>query len=302
MLLPANGFGVDLDLAPFPGREREPAALEGEIAKTTREARVVGLIGEAGLGKSRLCFEFAEACRRRDFGVLEARVFAHGRATPFNQFSNLFGTHSAIRPNEPSDVSRRRIAWHLRSRGDFGEMLPLLLDFWVVSDPRTRRRRIPRPAKCDCSVCLATSYLETTREVVVVLVDDLHWIDSASEEFVESIVDAIVGTKTLLVLNFRPGLTAPWMQRSHYRQISLAPLESREGGPCSSICRAIDPSLALLSRNIAERGQGNPFFLEELVHSLVERGDLRATGAIGLRAELNACRCRYRPGCLERTH
>jgi tetratricopeptide (TPR) repeat protein len=85
--------------------------------------------------------------------------------------------------------------------------------------------------------------------------------------------DAIVGTKTMLLLNFRPGLVAPWMQRSHYCQISLAPLESRETGQLLSDLIGDDPSLALISRNIAERAQGNPFFLEELVHSLVERGD-----------------------------
>ena len=110
-------------------------------------------------------------------------------------------------------------------------------------------------------------------EVVLVLVEDLHWIDPASEDFVEAMVDAVVGTKTLLLLNFRPGLMVPWMQRSHYRQISLAPLERGEAAGLVRDLLGDDPSLALLSRNIAERAQGNPFFLEELVHSLIERGD-----------------------------
>ena len=86
-------------------------------------------------------------------------------------------------------------------------------------------------------------------------------------------IDAIVGTKTLIVLNFRPGLTAPWMQRSHYRQIGLAPLASEEAAELLRDMLGDDPSIALLSRNIAERARGNPFFIEELVRSLVERGD-----------------------------
>src|SRR5262249_12402691 len=94
-----------------------------------------------------------------------------------------------------------------------------------------------------------------------------------SEEFVRAMVDAVVGTKTMLLLNFRPGLIAPWMQRSHYRQINLTPLESREAGELLRDLLGEDPSLALLSRNLAERAQGNPFFIEELVYSLVERGD-----------------------------
>ena len=101
-------------------------------------------------------------------------------------------------------------------------------------------------------------------------------------------VDAVVGTKTLLLLNFRPGLMVPWMQRSHYRQISLAPLESREVAGLVRDLLGDDPSVALLSRNIAERAQGNPFFLEELVHSLIERGDFRGDrGAYRLKGQID---------------
>ena len=125
-------------------------------------------------------------------------------------------------------------------------------------------------------------------EVVLILVEDLHWIDAASEEFVAAMVDAIVGTKTLLLLNFRPGLLSPWMQRSHYRQISLAPLESEETVELLRDLLGDDPSLALLSRNIAERAQGNPFFLEELVHSLIERGDFEGNrGAYRLKGGID---------------
>ena len=92
----------------------------------------------------------------------------------------------------------------------------------VTKDPTARKLRL---------LSFIRQYIHGRphNEVAVLIIDDLHWIDPASEEFVESIVDAIVGTKTLLVLNFRPGFSAPWMQRSHYRQIGLAPLESWKG-------------------------------------------------------------------------
>ncbi|MDQ1714055.1 MAG: hypothetical protein QOE45_3505, partial [Frankiaceae bacterium] len=110
-----------------------------------------------------------------------------------------------------------------------------------------------------------------------------------SEEFVEAIVDAVVGTKTLLLLNFRPGYVAPWMQRSHYRQISLGPLQGAEASELLSGLLGDDSSLALLSRNIAERAQGNPFFMEELVNSLAERGDFEGQrGAYRLKAGIDA--------------
>jgi adenylate cyclase len=101
-------------------------------------------------------------------------------------------------------------------------------------------------------------------------------------------VDAVVGTKTLLLLNFRPGYVAPWMQRSHYRQIALAPLPGSESSELLGSLLGDDPSLALLARNIAERAQGNPFFMEELVQSLAERGDFEGErGAYRLKAGID---------------
>jgi class 3 adenylate cyclase/tetratricopeptide (TPR) repeat protein len=261
--------------SPLSGRNRELAALEVELANTMRgEARVVGLVGEAGLGKSRLCFEFAEACRRRDIRVLEARIFAHGRATPLQPILELFRDAFGIRPNDPADVSRRRISEALRTRGDFNEILPLLQDFMGVADPTSTVTKDPTARKQQL-LNFIRQYIHgrPPNDVAALIMDDLHWIDPASEEFVESIVDAIVGTKTLVVLNFRPGLTASWMQRSHYRQIGLAPLDTGDAAQLLDDLLGNDPSLALLSRNIAERGRGNPFFIEELVNSLVERGD-----------------------------
>jgi class 3 adenylate cyclase/tetratricopeptide (TPR) repeat protein len=262
--------------SPFSGREREVAALEAELASTMQgEARVAGVVGEAGLGKSRLCFEFTESCRRRGIRVLEARVLAHGRATPLQPVLELLRDAFGIRPGDQADVSRRRIVDLLQSRGNFDDIVPLLLEFLGVPDPAYPLPKLDSTARKILLLNFVRQFLHSREhdEVVVVLVEDLHWIDPSSEEFVEAIVDAIVGTKTMLVLNFRPGLMAPWMQRSHYRQISLAPLENRETGQLLSDLLGDDPSLALLSRNIAERAQGNPFFLEELVHSLVERGD-----------------------------
>jgi class 3 adenylate cyclase/tetratricopeptide (TPR) repeat protein len=278
--------------SPFSGREREIATLESELASTMRgEARVLGIVGEAGLGKSRLCFEFTESCRRRSIRVLEARVLAHGRATPLQPVLELLRDAFGIRPDHQADLSRRRIVDLLKSRGGFDDLVPLLLDFLGLSDPAFPVPKLDSTARKVLLLNFVRQFLHSRQhdEILVVLVEDLHWIDPASEEFVEAMVDAIVGTKTMLVLNFRPGLMAPWMQRSHYRQISLAPLESREAGQLLSDLLGDDPSLVLLSRNIAERAQGNPFFLEELVHSLVERGDFEGErGAYTLKGGIDA--------------
>lgn len=279
-------------LSPLSGRARELAALEEELVSTVRgEAHVVGIVGEAGLGKSRLCFEFVEACRRQEIRVLEARVLAHGRTTPFQLVLDLLRAAFGIRPQEAADVSRHRIKEVLRSRGEFGEILPVLLEFLGVPDPADPAPRLDPSTRKSRLLDFVRQFIHARPhdEITVALVEDLHWADPASEEFVEALVDAIVGTKTLLLVNFRPGLAAPWMQRAHYRQLNLAPLGAAEVSQLLHDLLGDDPSLALLRRNIAERAQGNPFFLEELVGVLIERGDFEgAQGAYRLRGGIDA--------------
>ena len=139
----------------------------------------------------------------------------------------------------------------------------------AAQHPSSTQRRENTAAR----LCKNTTAFRPRDATTVVIIEDLHWIDAASEEFVEALADAVVGTTTLLVVNFRPGFAAPLMQRSHYRQINMPPLPAAQAAILLQDHFGNDPSLALLSRNIIERAQGNPFFLEELVNALVERGD-----------------------------
>lgn len=279
-------------ISPLVGRNDQLATLEQELANTIKgDGRVVSVVAEAGLGKSRLCFEFAETCRRQGIRVHEARVLSHGRATPFQPVLELLRSAFSIQPDEPAEVSRQRVVRLLESRGDFSGSLPPLLDFLGLRDPENPDSKRD-PATWKHRLLVFVRHLIHSRpedETVLVVIEDLHWIDPASEEFVEALVDAVVGTRTLLLLNFRTGYFAPWMQRSHHRQISLEPLLGNEASALLGSLLGDDSSLALLARNIAERGQGNPFFLEELVRSLVERNDFDGQhGAYRLKAGIGA--------------
>jgi class 3 adenylate cyclase/tetratricopeptide (TPR) repeat protein len=274
---PSSGvFRSGRRLSPLTGRSEQSSTLALELESTLRgDGRVVGVVGEAGIGKSRLCYEFAENCRGKGIRVFEARVLAHGRATPFQPVLELLRDFFGLRAKETADVSRRRVIDRLVGLTDSDELSRVLLEFLDLADPKQAAFKLdPKARKTQLLDFVQTLARSSPRDAAtVVLIDDLHWIDAASEEFIEALADAVVGTTTLLVVNFRPGFVAPLMHRLHYRQIHIPPLAPAQAQAILHDHFGSDSSLALLSRNIVERAQGNPFFLEELINALVERGD-----------------------------
>ncbi len=113
------------------------------------------------------------------------------------------------------------------------------------------------------------------QQPTVTMVEDLHWLDAASAEFLEHMVDARAGTHSLLLLNFRPEYRAEWMQKSWYRQIPLTPLDHQACGELLASLLGNDPSIATLAAPIHARTGGNPFFIEEVAQHLIETGHLR---------------------------
>jgi class 3 adenylate cyclase/tetratricopeptide (TPR) repeat protein len=290
---PSSGvFRSGRRLSPLIGRSAQFTALTLELEHTMQgDGRVVGVVGEAGIGKSRLCFEFAENCRGKGIRVFEARVLAHGRSTPFQPVLELLRDFFGLRVKEPAEVSRRRVIDRLATIPVSEQLKPVLLEFLGLADPLQPKIKLdPKARKTLLIDFVGTLARSGARDAsTVVLIEDLHWIDAASEEFVEALADAVVGTTTLLVVNFRPGFTAPLMQRSHYRQITMPPLAPAQASMLLRDHFGNDPSLALLSRNIIERAQGNPFFLEEIVNALVERGDFEGEkGAYRLKGGVDA--------------
>jgi class 3 adenylate cyclase/tetratricopeptide (TPR) repeat protein len=289
---PSSGvFRSRVRLSPLTGRTREFGTLHEELENTIRgEGHVVGLVGEAGIGKSRLCYEFAESCRGKGVRVFEARVLAHGRATPFQPVLELMRDYFGLRVKQALDVSRRIVLDRLSALPVSEQLPPVLLDFLGLSDPHKPTIKLDPKTRKTLLLDFVRTLPHSPREPLsVVIVEDLHWIDAASEEFVQALADAVVGTTTLLVVNFRPGFAAPLTQRSHYRQINMRPLSPAQSAALVQDHVGTDPSLALLSRNIVERAHGNPFFLEELINALVERGDFEGDrGSFRLKGGIDA--------------
>jgi predicted ATPase/class 3 adenylate cyclase len=289
---PASGVFRTGRLNRLVGRDDQLTVLNRELTEAANaDGRVLGVVGEAGIGKSRLCFEFAEECRRKDIRVFEARVLAHGRATPFQPVLDLLRDFFGIKPEDTSESARESVKDRFSALSDSELLLQHLLEFLGIADPKaTPSKTDPKTRKLQLLDFIRGLVRSGPRNApTVVIIEDLHWIDSASEEFVEALADAVVGTSLLLIVNFRPGFTAPLMQKSHYKQINMPPLGSSQAQTLLRECCGDDASLALVGRNIVERAQGNPFFLEELVNAIAERGDFEGErGAYRLKGGLES--------------
>jgi class 3 adenylate cyclase/tetratricopeptide (TPR) repeat protein len=266
----------------FVGRHSEMAALESALEKAIAgNAQVVGVVAEAGTGKSRLCYEFAERCRAREIPVYEAHGVAHGKAVSLLPILEFFRSYFGITEHDTSRGARDKIAGRMLLLDEtLAEGLPLMFDFLGVPDPErpspplgpeARQRRF-----LDLTRRLARA--RSSREPAVLLVEDLHWFDRASDEYIENIVVEVTpGNRTLLLLNFRPEYHAQWMQRSYYHQLPLLPLDPEAIAELFADLLGTDPSLQQLREIIQERTGGNPFFIEEIVQSLVETSALVGT-------------------------
>src|SRR5262245_54199907 len=268
-------------LSRFVGRDREMAVLGAALAQgTSGPGQVVGVVAPPGVGKSRLCFEFAERCRARGLPVDETRGVAHGKQIPLLPMLELFRAFFGITGRDAERVAREKIAGRLLLLDEtLREELPLVFDLLGVSDPE-------RPAPPMDPEALQRRLFALVRRVVqadgqrepgMTLVEDLHWIDAASEAFLEQIVDATATTHGLVLVNFRPEYHGRWMQRSYYQQVALVPLGPDAIRDLLHDLLGGDPALGDLTAAIERKSGGNPFFIEEIVRDLVETGTLVGT-------------------------
>jgi class 3 adenylate cyclase len=273
----------------FVGRTDEMATLEAALDRAVAgQGQVVGIVGEAGTGKSRICFEFGERCRARGIPVYAAQAVAHGKAIPLLPVLELWRRYFGITEQDGDRAAQDKIAGRmLLLDPQLGDALPLMFEFLGVPDaerpaprvePEVRQRRL-------AEVVRRLGRARSQREPAVFVIEDLHWLDAASEGFVETVVESAPGGRTLVLINFRPEYHAAWMQKSYYLQLPLLPLGPEASGQLLRELLGSDPSVTPLVERLRERTAGNPFFAEEIVQALAEAGSLDGSrGAHRLRA------------------
>jgi adenylate cyclase len=260
------------------GREAELRELGDALARATAgDGQVVGVIGDPGLGKSRLVTEFVGNLRKQGVEVDEAHCQSHARTLPLVPVLEILRSYFGVTEDIGPEVVRERIeARVLEVDRRLATELPLIFEFLAVPDPRrplgtidpdARRRRL-------LELIRRLVHAPARERVLVHLIEDAHWIDPASEEFLATLVEATAGTRNLVVVTFRPEYAAAWMRRSWYRQLPLSPLPPDVVAGLLGELLGPDPSLDGLAELIASRTGGNPFFLEEVVRDLAETGVL----------------------------
>jgi class 3 adenylate cyclase/tetratricopeptide (TPR) repeat protein len=268
-------------LSRFVGRDDEMQELGDALERAVGgDASVIGIIGEAGVGKSRLCHEFAQRCRARGLPVYHATGQAHTSSVPLLPVLQLMRSYFDIVDQDDDQTARERIAGKLLLLDpEFADDLPLIFDFLAVPDPERPPARMDPEARQRRLLDLTKRLIraQSARNPGVTLFEDLHWIDPASEAFLANHVEAVSGTRSLTVVNFRPEYSSGWMSKDYYRQLALAPLGPEETEQMLAGLLGSHPSLSELPAMIRERTGGNPFFMEEVVQSLVERGNLEGT-------------------------
>jgi class 3 adenylate cyclase/tetratricopeptide (TPR) repeat protein len=271
------------DWSSFVGREPELALLDAGLEAALRgDGQAIEIVGDPGVGKSRLCREFADHCRARKITVFSASVTALGRMRPLGPVLEMLRAVFGTDVDTPPDRARDQISATLARLGDdVAGRTALMWDFMGVTppgespapiDPDARRQRV---IELIGDMMRARSALEPA----VQLIEDVHWMDDASQPFLDGVIDAAAGTRTLVVINHRTGYAGGRLLAGHCRPLPLMPLNHVSSELLVNQLLGDDPSLEDLAAAIERSSEGNPFFIEELVHNLVEQGTIE--GEVG---------------------
>jgi hypothetical protein len=224
-------------LTQFVGRDAELRELNDALAHAqVGDGQVVGVIADPGLGKSRLVSEFVQDIRKRGIEVHEAHCQAHARALPLVPVLEMMRSYLGITDNLDPQAARQRIETRLLQVDDrLTAELPLLFEFLAVPDPNRPLGSIDPEARRRRLLELSRRLVRapSREQVVVNVIEDAHWIDPASDEFLANLVEATARSRTLVVVTVRPEYGAGWMRRSWYRQLPLSPLARRWWRACS---------------------------------------------------------------------
>jgi DNA-binding NtrC family response regulator/tetratricopeptide (TPR) repeat protein len=270
------GLGPAGRMAQFVGRRRELELLWSRFEAAARgQGQVVGISGEAGIGKSRFLFEFQRSLGDRPVTYLEAHCLSYASSIPYLPVLELLRGAADITESDPAEIVAAKVRAHVADAGMAQEdAVPYLLYLLGIREGAERlANEDPETVKARIFDILRRITLHRSRsQPLVLVVEDLHWIDRTSAEYLATLVDGMAGAPLFVITTYRPGYRPPWMGRSYATQISLPALEPDDGLSLVRFVLGSDRVPDPLARQIIAKGEGNPFFIEELARTIREQG------------------------------
>jgi class 3 adenylate cyclase len=265
-------------LTPFVGRQQELEAVHQALARAhTGQGQLVALVGEAGVGKSRLVHECVSSPRTQGWRVLESASVSYGKATPYFPVIDLLKRYCHVDDGDDVRTIRAKVTGQVVTLDEtLQDTVPALLALldavaddspFQHLDPSQRRQRTLDGLK---RVLLRESQVQP----LLLVCEDLHWIDSETQALLDRLVESLPTAHVLLLVNYRPEYQHGWGSKTSYTQLRLDPLPPATADALLQALLGDDPSLQPLTPLLTARTAGNPFFLEESVRTLVETGSL----------------------------
>jgi class 3 adenylate cyclase/tetratricopeptide (TPR) repeat protein len=265
-------------LTRFVGREGELQLLAQAVERAAAgHGQTVAIVGEAGLGKSRLVWEFTRSHWTQGWLMLQSGSVSYGKATPYLPLIDLLKSYFRIQNRDDQREIRERVAGKIlmldRALEPLLTPLLALLDVpvddeaWGTLDPPQRRQRTLEAVK---RLLLRESQVQP----LLLIFEDLHWIDSETQSLLDGLVESLPTARVLLLVNYRPEYQHAWGGKTYYTQLLIDPLPPASAEELLNTLLGDHPGLAPLKQLLIARTEGNPFFLEESVCTLLETGVL----------------------------
>jgi class 3 adenylate cyclase/tetratricopeptide (TPR) repeat protein len=265
---------IDRGLTPLVGRERELNLLHDCLARAEAgRGQVVGIVGEPGIGKSRLLYEFHKSLEGKRIVWLEGHCVAYGQNAPYLPVLEILRAGFQIEDGDTVLQLREKLRQGLRQLDpSFEGLLPYLAElFSLPIEDDTLAQLHPHLKQWKTFEALrAMTMAGSQRRPHVIVIEDLHWLDKASEEYLTFLIESLAGMPVLLLTAHRPGYAVRWAAKTYYTQIALDRLTRQAVDELLNVLLGADVWMAPLKQLLRERTEGNPFFLEESARMLVD--------------------------------